>query len=127
MVNLFPHAADHGIHGCPGNGSGSRFPCHRFHPCQRASWSQAADNSESHAVRVGHNPVGSTRDRFSIHYYLVAMVYIIFDVETIFLYPWAGILRSELGVFGWVEMMVFMLILLVGYVYVIGKGALEWD
>ncbi len=73
------------------------------------------------------NPVGSTRDRFSIHYYLVAMVYIIFDVETIFLYPWAGILRSELGVFGWVEMMVFMLILLVGYVYVIGKGALEWD
>lgn len=75
----------------------------------------------------GMTPIGKAQDRFSVHYYLVAMLYIIFDVETIFLYPWATILRKELGVFGWAEMMVFMMVLFVGYIYVIGKGALEWD
>ena len=85
------------------------------------------NKAKSQPYESGMVPVGPARARFSVHYYLVAMIYIIFDIETIFLYPWATILRKELGVFGWVEMMVFMVILGVGYIYVLGKGALEWD
>jgi NADH-quinone oxidoreductase subunit A len=75
----------------------------------------------------GMTPVGAAHDRFSVHYYMVAMLYIIFDVETIFLYPWAAILRRELGWFGWAEVMTFMVVLFVGYVYLVKKGALEWE
>ena len=63
--------------------------------------------------------------RFSISYYLTAMLFIVFDIETIFLYPLAVLMR-QLELFGLVEMVVFVLLLAVGYVYVWRKGALEW-
>jgi NADH-quinone oxidoreductase subunit A len=74
----------------------------------------------------GCEPVGTARERFSIKFYLIAMLFILFDIEAVFLYPWA-ILYKKLGVFGLVEMGVFIVILLVGYIYVWKKGALEWE
>ena len=73
----------------------------------------------------GMEPVKSARERFSVKYYMVAMLFIVFDIETVFMYPWAVMFR-KLGVFGFVEMMVFIAILLVGFVYVLKKGALRW-
>jgi NADH-quinone oxidoreductase subunit A len=74
----------------------------------------------------GMMPLGDTRERFSVKFYLVALLFIIFDIETIFLIPWGTMFR-ELGLYGFVEMVVFIGVLLVGYVYVWKKGALEWD
>jgi NADH-quinone oxidoreductase subunit A len=74
----------------------------------------------------GCEPVGTARERFSIKFYLIAMLFILFDIEAVFLYPWA-ILYKKLGVFGLVEMGVFIVILFVGYIYVWKKGALEWE
>ncbi len=74
----------------------------------------------------GNEPSGPGWGRFSIKFYLVAILFIVFDVEVVFMYPWAVIYR-ELGVFGLVEMLVFMAILAVGYVYAWRKGALEWN
>jgi NADH-quinone oxidoreductase subunit A len=71
-------------------------------------------------------PVRTARERFSVKFYLVAMLFIIFDIEIVFMYPWAVMFR-QLGWFGFVEMMVFIGILLVGYVYILRKGALRWD
>ena len=65
------------------------------------------------------------RDRYSIRYYLVAMLFVIFDVETVFMFPWAVIL-DKLLLFGLIEMFVFIFILVVGYYYAWQKGALEW-
>jgi NADH-quinone oxidoreductase subunit A len=77
----------------------------------------------------GMTPVGSARERFPIKFYLIAMLFIIFDIETIFLYPWAVIFtRAGSGkVFLFGEMAVFVAILFVGYFYILGKGALDWD
>jgi NADH-quinone oxidoreductase subunit A len=74
----------------------------------------------------GMDPIGEARKRFSVRFYLVAMFFIIFDIEAVFLYPWAVIFR-DLKVFGLAEMGVFIAILLVGFVYVWKKGALEWE
>jgi NADH-quinone oxidoreductase subunit A len=74
----------------------------------------------------GIEPVGSARDRFPVKFYLVAMLFILFDIEVIFLYPWAVVFR-QLGVFGLVEMAIFLGILLVGYIYGWRVGALEWQ
>jgi NADH-quinone oxidoreductase subunit A len=74
----------------------------------------------------GMEPVRSARERFSVKFYLVAMLFIIFDIEIVFMYPWAVKFR-ELGIPGFVEMLVFILILLVGYAYILKKGALRWD
>ncbi|BCG49061.1 NADH ubiquinone oxidoreductase chain A [Citrifermentans bremense] len=74
----------------------------------------------------GCEPVGSARERFSIKFYLIAMLFILFDIEAVFLYPWA-VLFKRLGMFGLIEMGVFIVILFVGYVYVWKKGALEWE
>jgi NADH-quinone oxidoreductase subunit A len=74
----------------------------------------------------GMEPVRTARERFSIKFYLVAMLFILFDIEIVFMYPWAVKFR-ELGVFGFVEMLVFIGILLVGYLYILKKGALRWD
>jgi NADH-quinone oxidoreductase subunit A len=74
----------------------------------------------------GVDPVGSPRKRFSVKFFLVALLFLIFDVETIFIFPWAVLFR-KLGVFGFVEMTVFLLILLLGLMYVWKKGALEWE
>ncbi len=71
-------------------------------------------------------PLGSARERFSVKFYLVALLFIVFDLETVFLIPW-GVTFRELGVFGFVEMLIFIGILLVGFVYVWKKGALQWD
>jgi NADH-quinone oxidoreductase subunit A len=71
-------------------------------------------------------PVGSARERFSVKFYIIAMLFIVFDIEVVFMYPWA-VMFKRLGMFGFVEMGVFILILLVGYVYVWKKGALEWE
>src|SRR5580765_2890199 len=69
--------------------------------------------------------VGDARQRFSVKFYLVGMLFILFDVEAVFLYPWAVILR-ELKMFGFWEMMVYIGIFLVGFFYVWKKGVLEW-
>jgi NADH-quinone oxidoreductase subunit A len=63
--------------------------------------------------------------RFSIRYYLIAVLFVIFDVETVFLFPWA-VNFDRLGLFGFIEMMVFLVILVVGYVYIWNRGALRW-
>ena len=74
----------------------------------------------------GMIPVGDARERFSVKFYLVAMLFILFDVEAVFLYPWAVILR-DLKVFGFWEMMVYIAIVLVGFFYVWKKGVLDWN
>lgn len=74
----------------------------------------------------GNPPRGDARVRFSVRFYLVAMLFLIFDLEIVFLYPWA-ILFRQLGVFGLIEMGIFLGILLIGFIYVWKKGALEWD
>jgi NADH-quinone oxidoreductase subunit A len=73
----------------------------------------------------GMTPVGDARGRFSVKFYLVAMLFILFDIEAVFLYPWAVILR-DLKMFGFWEMLVYIGIMLVGFFYVWKKGALDW-
>jgi NADH-quinone oxidoreductase subunit A len=75
---------------------------------------------------AGNPPRGDARIRFSVKFYLVAMLFLIFDIEVVFLYPWAISLR-ELGIFGLVEMGIFLSVLVIGYVYAWKKGALDWD
>lgn len=73
----------------------------------------------------GIDPVMGTRERFSIRFYVVAVLFLIFDVEAVFMFPWA-VVFSKIGLFGFVEMMLFIFILLIGYYYAWKKGALEW-
>jgi len=81
----------------------------------------------------GKDPVGTARERFSVKFYLIAMIFILFDIEVIFLVPWAVVFKTlagpayGLGTLVYVEMMVFVVLLLAGYVYVIKKGALDWS
>jgi NADH-quinone oxidoreductase subunit A len=74
----------------------------------------------------GEEPVGDTRARFNIRFYVVALIFLIFDVEVVFLFPWAVVYKG-LGWFAFIEMLVFLAILIVGYAYVWRKGDLEWD
>lgn len=80
----------------------------------------------------GMEPTGDARAPISVRFYLVAMVFILFDVEAIFLYPWAYIYRDfikmspSIGMYGFLEMMIYIAILLVGYLYLWKKGALDW-
>ncbi len=78
----------------------------------------------------GMTPIGDARERFSVKFYMVAMLFILFDVEAVFLYPWAIILKDlkAMGqaVFGLVEMLIYIGIVLVGYWYIWKKGALDW-
>ncbi len=80
---------------------------------------------KSEPYECGIAPETDARDRYSVRYYLVAMLFVIFDVETVFMFPWA-VIMDELALFGLIEMLVFLLILIVGYVYAWRKGALEW-
>jgi len=73
----------------------------------------------------GMPPVGDARERQSVKFYLVAMIFLLFDIEVAFLYPWAMALR-DLGWNGFVQVLLFMTLLLAGYVYVWRKGALDW-
>ena len=74
----------------------------------------------------GMEPIGSAQHRFPIKFNLVAMIFILFDIEVIFFFPYALVYR-RLGVFGLIEMGLFMLILLIGLIYIWKRGALEWD
>jgi NADH:ubiquinone oxidoreductase subunit 3 (chain A) len=78
----------------------------------------------------GKDPVGSARERFSVKFYLIAMIFILFDIEVIFLVPWAVVFRTlvaqGLRWFVYAEMMLFIGLLLVGYIYVVKKGAFDW-
>lgn len=74
----------------------------------------------------GVGPLGDAREPYSVKFYLVAMLFILFDVEAVFLFPWAVISR-QLGMFGFYEMFIFILIILAGYVYIWKKGALDWS
>jgi NADH-quinone oxidoreductase subunit A len=78
----------------------------------------------------GKDPVGSARERFSVKFYLIAMIFILFDIEVIFLIPWAVVFKSFMaGGYRnliYIEMMMFVVLLLVGYIYVIKKGAFDW-
>src|SRR5438046_9918542 len=90
----------------------------------------------------GMPPLGDARERFSVKFYMVAVLFIIFDIETVFMIPWGAYFRqlsctvalvdnacpaSQTSLFGLSEMVVFILILLVGFIYVWKKGALQWD
>jgi NADH-quinone oxidoreductase subunit A len=77
------------------------------------------------AYECGMTPIGDAQGRFSVKFYLVAMLFILFDVEAVFLYPWAVILR-RLKMFGFYEMLVYIGIVLVGFFYIWKKGALDW-
>ena len=74
----------------------------------------------------GMNPIGPGTRRVPVRFYLVAVLFILFDIEVIFLLPWAVVFK-KLGVFGLIEMLIFITILLVGYIYAWKKGALEWE
>ena len=80
----------------------------------------------------GIDPVGSARERFSVKFYLIAMIFILFDIEVIFLIPWAVVFKSlaatssQMRNIVYVEMMLFIGLLLVGYIYVVKKGAFDW-
>ncbi len=78
------------------------------------------------AYESGMVPLGNARERFSVKFYMVAILFIVFDLETIFLIPW-GVTFRQLGLFGFVEMLIFIAILVVGFVYVWKKGALQWE
>lgn len=78
----------------------------------------------------GMDPVGTAHDRFSVKFYMVAMLFILFDIEVVFMYPWAVNYHQLMGLsslFPLVEMFLFVVILFVGYIYVWKKGGLEWD
>ena len=70
-------------------------------------------------------PTGDARQRFSVKFYLVGMLFILFDIEAIFLYPWVVVYR-ELKIFGFVEMLIFVILILSGFFYIWKKGALDW-
>ncbi|MBV8550824.1 MAG: NADH-quinone oxidoreductase subunit A [Acidobacteriaceae bacterium] len=74
----------------------------------------------------GMKPIGSARERFSVKFYLVAMIFIVFDIEAIFLYPWAVIYR-QLKLFAFFEMLLFIVLVLCGFYYMWKKGVLNWS
>jgi NADH-quinone oxidoreductase subunit A len=80
---------------------------------------------KSAPYECGMPPVGDARERQSVKFYLVAMIFLLFDIEVAFLYPWAMALR-DLGWTGFVQVVLFIMLLLAGYVYVWRKGALDW-
>ena len=91
-----------------------------------------ATRTKTMPYECGKDPVGSARERFSVKFYLIAMIFILFDIELIFMMPWAVVFKQLAGqsaqmrnlIFG--EMMVFIALLLVGYVYVVKKGLFDW-
>ena len=85
-----------------------------------------ANKSKMSPYECGMEPVGDIRQRFSVKFYLVAMLFILFDVEAVFLYPWAILIR-DLKMFGFWEMMTYVAIILVGFIYVWKKGVLDWN
>jgi len=74
----------------------------------------------------GITPFMDAHQKFSIRYYIIAMLFLIFDIEAVFLYPWA-VAYNFIGLYGFTEMVIFIIILFVGYLYAWKKGALEWE
>jgi len=78
----------------------------------------------------GKDPIGTTNERISIKYYLVAMLFIVFDIEVIYVYPWAVEFKklfAQYGLFAFVPMFIFLVVLELGFVYIFMKGGLRWD
>lgn len=79
----------------------------------------------------GMDPVGTAHERFSVKFYLIAMLFILFDIEVVFMYPWAvqykELITETDSLFPFIEMLVFVIILFVGYIYVYKKGGLKWS
>jgi NADH-quinone oxidoreductase subunit A len=86
---------------------------------------RVSDPIKSQPYESGMNPVGTARERVSVRFYLVAMVFILFDIEAIFLYPWAVIYR-QLKLFAFFEMLLFIVLVLCGFFYIWKKGVLNW-
>jgi NADH-quinone oxidoreductase subunit A len=84
------------------------------------------NEEKSSTYESGMEPVRTARERFSVKYYMVAMLFIVFDIEIVFMYPWA-VTYKQLGIQGFIVMFVFVFVLLVGFYYIWRKGALEWD
>lgn len=84
------------------------------------------DRAKDMPYESGMNPIGTARERFSVKYYLVAIVFILFDIEAIFLYPWVVVYR-DLRMFAFIEMLIFVALVLAGFFYVWKKGALDWS
>lgn len=84
------------------------------------------DTAKSTPYESGMKPIGTARERFSVQFYLVAMIFIVFDIEAIFLYPWAVIYR-DLGLFAFWEMLLFIALVLGGFYYVYKKRVLDWS
>ena len=82
--------------------------------------------TKSMPYESGMSPYGEATRRLPVRFYLIAVLFILFDIEVIFFLPWAVVFR-QLGLFGLIEMVIFIVILLVGYVYAWKKGALEWE
>jgi len=82
--------------------------------------------AKSMPYESGMNPYGEGTRRMPIRFYLIAVLFILFDIEVVFFLPWAIVFR-QLGLFGLIEMIIFIVILLVGYVYAWKRGALEWE
>ena len=94
-----------------------------------ASWlfgPQRPNREKLTTYESGVEPIRTAHERFSVKYYIVAMLFIVFDLEIVFMYPWAVQFR-KLGMPAFIEMVIFVVILLVGYVYILKKGALRWD
>src|SRR6202166_3847766 len=90
------------------------------------------NKAKQQPYECGITPTGDAREPFSVKFYLIAMVFILFDVEAIFLYPWAFIFKDLVRNvatrwFGFMEMMIYVAILLVGYFYLLKKGAFDWN
>jgi NADH-quinone oxidoreductase subunit A len=84
------------------------------------------DRVKDSPYECGIAPTGSARERFSVKFYLVAIVFILFDIEAVFLYPWAVVYR-ELKMFAFVEMLLFIVLIVCGFFYIWKKGALDWS
>jgi NADH-quinone oxidoreductase subunit A len=84
------------------------------------------NRAKDQPYECGMKPTGDAREPFSVHFYMVALLFILFDIEAIFLYPWA-LIYHDLKVFGFVEMLLYIVILFVGYIFLWKKGALDWQ
>jgi NADH-quinone oxidoreductase subunit A len=84
------------------------------------------DPEKLSAYECGSEPISDARMPFPVRYYIIAMLFVIFDIEILFLYPWA-VAFDRIGIIGMVEMVIFIALFVVGYVYAWKKGALEWD
>lgn len=87
---------------------------------------KSSNPAKAEPFESGNPPRGDARIRFSVRFYLIAMLFLIFDLEVVFLYPWAVYFR-QLGILGLVQMGIFLVILAIGHAYIWKKGALDWN